>query len=108
MGYTNKTSVAFLQMVQNTFCHIKIITKDMGLGKTIQTIAFICALLGEYAEPAELKWVLSFIQFNNSRFTGTTLSPRKSAIKKFPKPPPILLVVPASLLTNWEQEFMKV
>jgi SNF2 family DNA or RNA helicase len=58
-----------------------------GLGKTIQTIAFICAVLGTGGKEQVSGW---------SFFTN------KGAIK------PILIVMPASVMEQWQRELEKV
>ncbi|XP_011085388.1 switch 2 isoform X2 [Sesamum indicum] len=55
----------------------------MGLGKTIQTIAFLAAVFGKGSEP--------------------DLTPQKGKLKKGP----VLIICPSSVILNWESEFSK-
>eukprot|EP00884_Botryococcus_braunii_P005787 jgi/Botrbrau1/15209/Bobra.0149s0068.1 len=61
-----------------------ILADDMGLGKTVQTIAFVAAILPSPVSTAPAP--------PNSQATPTRSGP-------------VLIVVPTSLLTNWEREF---
>lgn len=64
---------------------------DRGLGKTIQTIAFIAALLDRECEVGALSSVRSGAAANK----GTVVLPSKV----------FLILCPTSVLQNWEQEF---
>lgn len=62
-----------------------ILADDMGLGKTVQTIAFLAAVLGGHVGT-----------LGGHVTEGAALGGRSG---------PCLVVVPTSLLTNWEREF---
>eukprot|EP01119_Soliformovum_irregulare_P008033 TRINITY_DN2078_c1_g1_i1.p1 TRINITY_DN2078_c1_g1~~TRINITY_DN2078_c1_g1_i1.p1 ORF type:complete len:1009 (+),score=338.19 TRINITY_DN2078_c1_g1_i1:106-3027(+) len=59
-----------------------ILADDMGLGKTLQTIAFICSILG-------------------------TTGGRETIADPKDLPKPVLIVLPASVTTQWHREFAK-
>ena len=69
----------------------------MGLGKSVQAIAFVSALLGPYARAPTI------IDF----FKRGTKDPLIPAIPHQPPPEPVLFVVPASVIEQWVREFFK-
>lgn len=105
----------------------------MGLGKTIQAIAFISAILGTFSTPATADISFFFKKSfanrnNNSNTTNTTTdSPNNNtttenknkdkkgkgasgdSTKAKKKPDtPVLVVMPAGVIQHWLREFKKV
>jgi superfamily II DNA or RNA helicase len=78
-----------------------ILADDMGLGKTLQTIAFLSKL---YFPDLKKSKVIA-----NSTILNVQTSKRLSASKKVTKPTlaPTLLVLPKTLIFNWQNELAK-
>lgn len=70
---------------------------DMGLGKTIQSIAFLSAIVGEQ--------IADFSFFKNKKRTPINNNNNNSSDQAFQ---PALVVMPAGVIQQWVREFKKV
>ncbi len=64
----------------------------MGLGKTVQTISFISAIIGEKKKPV--------FSFKLNEKPGAP--PVEEKQQKFQ---PVLIIAPSGVVMNWEREF---
>lgn len=67
---------------------------DMGLGKTVQTISFISAILQERKKPT-----FTF------KLGGKSVPADNSATEEKQKFQPVLVIAPSGVVMNWEREF---
>ncbi|CAH0479972.1 unnamed protein product [Peronospora belbahrii] len=83
-----------------------ILGDDMGLGKTIQVIAFLSALLGKRGDHRDKDAWRTLLHQRRERYSnnGCTGHPEDSNYNFASEVAPIFIVMPASLLQNWEQE----
>lgn len=79
-----------------------ILGDEMGLGKTIQVIAFLAGVLGKRGDRSDKT---AWRELRRARRAAVaTLERGASVYDTLGGPGPILVVVPASLLHNWEAE----
>lgn len=83
-----------------------ILGDDMGLGKTIQVIAFLSALLHKHGDARDIETWTALLQQRRERFSKSDVvgHPEDAGFCFSGEMAPILIVMPASLLQNWEQE----
>ncbi|KAF1329435.1 DNA repair and recombination protein rad26, partial [Globisporangium splendens] len=81
-----------------------ILGDEMGLGKTIQVIAFIAAVLGKHGDYRDKESWRSLRSKRREAIASMQGSDQNAALDFTSGPAPILVVVPASLLHNWETE----
>lgn len=82
-----------------------ILGDEMGLGKTIQVIAFIAAVLGKHCDLSDREaWHRLRRQRRETLAKPSVGGGPTSVYDTVSGPGPILIVVPASLLHNWEAE----
>ncbi|RMX67564.1 hypothetical protein DD238_001557 [Peronospora effusa] len=83
-----------------------ILGDDMGLGKTIQVIAFLSALLGKCGDYRDKDAWRALLHQRRERYndSGCSGHPEDSGYSFAGEVAPIFIVMPASLLQNWEQE----
>ncbi|CAI5744616.1 unnamed protein product [Peronospora destructor] len=83
-----------------------ILGDDMGLGKTIQVIAFLSALLGKCGDHRDKDTWRALLHQRRERYndSGCSGHPKDSDYSFAGEIAPIFIVMPASLLQNWEQE----
>lgn len=81
-----------------------ILGDEMGLGKTIQVVAFLAAVLGKHGDVRDREsW--RALRCRRREALATELPPGCATVyDAVPGPGPLLVVVPASLLHNWEAE----
>jgi SNF2 family DNA or RNA helicase len=77
-----------------------VLADEMGLGKTAQTIAFLAWL--KYGKCTEQKGCDSDVVIVDDSDDGITTIDDSTEYQK-----PHLIVVPASVLENWQREFKK-
>ncbi|KAL7684133.1 putative P-loop containing nucleoside triphosphate hydrolase [Plasmopara halstedii] len=83
-----------------------ILGDDMGLGKTIQIIAFLSAIMGKQGDYRDKETWQKILLQRRKRFSdsGAVGHPEDSGFCFSDEISPIFIVMPASLLQNWEQE----
>ncbi|KAG1706701.1 hypothetical protein DVH05_027555 [Phytophthora capsici] len=83
-----------------------ILGDDMGLGKTIQVIAFLSAIMGKHGDSRDKDAWKALLHQRRERYSesGCTGHPEDSGFSFEGEVAPIFIVMPASLLQNWEQE----
>ncbi|GMF45357.1 unnamed protein product [Phytophthora fragariaefolia] len=82
-----------------------ILGDDMGLGKTIQVIAFLSAVMGKYGDHRDKDAWIALLHQRRERFSNTSGGhPEEIGFSFAGEIAPIVIVMPASLLQNWEHE----
>ncbi|KAI9983827.1 hypothetical protein PInf_007902 [Phytophthora infestans] len=83
-----------------------ILGDDMGLGKTIQVIAFLSAIMGKHGDRRDKDAWRALLHTRRERYSesGAVGHPEDSGFSFAGEVAPIFIVMPASLLQNWEQE----
>ncbi|POM71479.1 DNA repair and recombination protein RAD26 [Phytophthora palmivora] len=83
-----------------------ILGDDMGLGKTVQVIAFLSAIMGKYGDHRDKDAWRVLLNQRRERYSdsGGVGHPEDTGFSFAGEVAPIFVVVPASLLQNWEQE----
>ncbi|ETL97735.1 hypothetical protein L917_05034 [Phytophthora nicotianae] len=83
-----------------------ILGDDMGLGKTIQVIAFLSAIMGKHGDHRDKDAWRMLLHQRRERYSGSggIGHPEDAGFNFSGEVAPILIVMPASLLQNWEQE----
>lgn len=89
-----------------------ILADDMGLGKTVQTIAFLAAVLGghtgasrDHGTDSDYRPANRTSHDNTAGSGGHVTGHVAGATDLGGQREPCLVIVPTSLLTNWEREF---
>jgi len=90
----------------------------MGLGKTVQVISLIAALLGKSGTGADLEELKRRQRFARQKVVSAqrleeeaidrgqlVVSERKDTAVVLPEWAPILIVIPPSIIDNWKQDF---
>jgi SNF2 family DNA or RNA helicase len=78
---------------------------DMGLGKTIQVIAFLSAILGKHGDHRDKDAWKALLHQRRERYANSSGGhPEDAGFSFAGEVAPIFIVMPASLLQNWEQE----
>ncbi|EGZ09411.1 hypothetical protein PHYSODRAFT_318176 [Phytophthora sojae] len=82
-----------------------ILGDDMGLGKTIQVIAFLSAVLGKHGDYRDKDAWKALLHQRRERYSNTSGGhPEDTGFSFAGEVAPIFIVMPASLLQNWEHE----
>lgn len=81
-----------------------ILGDEMGLGKTIQVIAFVAAILGKRGDFRDKEAWRQLRSQRREAVASMPLGEQETVFDTVPGPCPLLVVVPASLLHNWEAE----
>lgn len=81
-----------------------ILGDEMGLGKTIQVIAFVAAILGKRGDFRDKEAWRQLRSQRREAVANMPLGEQETVFDTVPGPCPLLIVVPASLLHNWEAE----
>ncbi|OWZ23704.1 DNA repair and recombination protein [Phytophthora megakarya] len=83
-----------------------ILGDDMGLGKTVQVIAFLSAILGKHGDHRDKDAWRTLLHQRRERYSdsGGVGHPEDMGFSFAGEVAPIFVVMPASLLQNWEQE----
>ncbi|KAG7392894.1 DNA excision repair protein ERCC-6-like 2 [Phytophthora boehmeriae] len=84
-----------------------ILGDDMGLGKTIQVIALLSAILGKRGDRRDKDAWKALLHQRRERFFEGGGNTGGSGFSFGDEIAPIFIVVPASLLQNWEAELAK-
>ncbi|KAG3150444.1 Switch 2 [Phytophthora cactorum] len=85
-----------------------ILGDDMGLGKTVQVIAFLSAIMGKHGDHRDKDAWRALLHQRRERYSesGAVGHPEDSGFSFSGEVAPIFIVMPASLLQNWEQELL--
>lgn len=81
-----------------------ILGDEMGLGKTIQVVAFVAAILGKCGDLRDKEAWCQLRSRRREAVASMPLGEQETVFDMVPGPRPLLVVVPASLLHNWEAE----
>ncbi|KAE9019132.1 Switch 2 [Phytophthora fragariae] len=82
-----------------------ILGDDMGLGKTIQVIAFLSVVMGKYGDRRDKDAWKVLLHQRRERYSNTSGGhPEDIGFSFAGEIAPIFIVMPASLLQNWEHE----